>query len=184
MPRKRRVDYAGALHHVMSRGNRKGPIVMDDQDRRHFMAILAATVLHCRWELLSYCLMDNHYHLLLRSVDGNLSVGMQRLGSIFAARMNRRHGRVGHHFQGRYTSVLVEDESHLLGLDTYIVGNPVRAGIVSRPEDWPWSSFRAASGRTPAPQWLAVDQLHAVLGLTGHRTWQRYARNVTETLST
>lgn len=121
--------------------------------------------------------MTNHYHLLLalrEAPPGRLVRGMQHLNSGSAQRFNRRHHRVGHVYQGRYRAILVQGERHLLELTRYVVLNPVRAGMVADVAAWPWSSYRATLGWTPAPSWLAADAVTAPFG-TGDEGWRAYA---------
>ncbi len=111
-----------------------------------------------------YCLMDNHYHLLVETSDSNLYKGMRRLNGVYTQRFNRQDGRVGHVFQGRYKAVIVQKESYLLELARYVVLNPVRARMVRAAEQWPWSSYRATVGLCETPPWLTVDWVLAALG--------------------
>ena len=117
-----------------------------------------------RWRIHAYVLMGNHYHLLLETPEPNLSRGMRQLNGIYTQRFNRRHERVGHLFQGRFQSILVEKEAHLLELIRYVVLNPVRAGIVPRPEQWDWSNYLATAGLAGAPRWLEVEWTLAQFG--------------------
>ncbi|HZI66824.1 MAG TPA: transposase [Thermoanaerobaculia bacterium] len=157
MARPLRLEFPGALYHVMSRGHEKSSIFRDRRDRRTFLAILAAVIRRERWLLHSYCLLGNHYHLLLETPLGKLSRGMHALNALYSQRFNRRHERCGHLFEGRFKALHVEKESHLLELHRYIVLNPVRAGLVARPEEWVWSSYRATCGQGIAPPWLEVE---------------------------
>ena len=141
---------------MISRGNERAPIFVDDFDRTDFLDLLSSVVVKELFQLHAYCLLGNHYHLLLETPVGRLSCGMHRLNGRYAQRFNWRHDRSGHLFEGRFQAILVERELHLLELHRYIVLNPVRAGIVNRPEDWKWSSYRATSGLTGAPPWLQV----------------------------
>jgi putative transposase len=125
-------------------------------DRREFLDVLACAVERAAWRLHAFVLMGNHYHLLLETPERTLSKGMHLLNGVFTQRLNRRWKRVGHLFQGRYKSILVERESHLLELMRYVVLNPVRAGMITHVQDWPWSNFRATAGMVPAPPWLEV----------------------------
>lgn len=129
----------------------------DATDRERFLALLGTVVRDNRWELHAYCLMGNHYHLLVETPIGGLSGGMKSLNGRYAQWFNWRHRRRGHFLEGRFRSVLVQKSSHLLELHRYIVLNPVRARIVKRVGDWPWSSYRAAAGLERPPAWLNVD---------------------------
>lgn len=103
--------------------------------------------------------MTNHYHVVVEASEGNLGRGMRQLNGVYTQRFNRRHGRVGHVFQGRYKGILVEKDSYLLELARYVVLNPVRAGMVADAKDWPWSSYRAMTGQSDVPVWLEIDWL-------------------------
>ena len=156
MARPLRLEYPGALYHVTSRGNAQADIYADDADRRIFLRILGSAVTRQRWLLHAFCLMGNHYHLLVETPEPNLSRGMHQLNGVYSQCFNRRHQRVGHVLQGRFTAILVERESYLLELARYVPLNPVRAGMVDSPEKWPWSSYRATAGLEPAPAWLST----------------------------
>jgi putative transposase len=164
MARPLRIEYPGALYHVTSRGDGKEPIVLADTDRQLLLDVLGAVVERFGWLCHAYCLMTNHYHLLLETPEANLSRGMRQLNGVYTQRFNRRHGRVGHVFQGRFHGVLVERESHLVELARYVVLNPVRAGMVAAAEDYRWSSLRATLGLTPPPRWLSVSTLLSAFG--------------------
>ena len=157
MARPLRLEHAGAIWHVTARGNRKEDIFLDDHDRRALLANLATAAETYGWRVHAWVLMTNHYHLLLETPEPNLSRGMQRLNGPYAQNFNKRHGRVGHVFQGRYKAILVERESHLLELTRYVVLNPVRAGMVERAEDYPWSSYLQTLGRIQGVEWLETD---------------------------
>ena len=157
MSRPLRIEYAGALYHLTSRGNRKGRIYEDDEDRRVFLELVGAVVARFGWLCHAYCLMDNHYHLLVETPDPNLSRGMRHLNGTYTQRYNFRHKRSGHLFQGRYKAILIEKERHLLELCRYMVLNPVRAGMVRSPGQWPWSSYGATAGLCRGPELLTTD---------------------------
>lgn len=159
MARQLRLEFAGALYHLTARGNERQEIFRDNGDRQHFLAVLAREVRQLRWRLHAYCLMGNHYHLLVETPEPNLARGMKRLNSVYSQRFNQHHNRVGHLFQGRYHSVLVQKESYLLELSRYIVLNPVRAGVVAKANQWPWSSYRATAGLIPDASFLEVRWL-------------------------
>ena len=156
MARQLRLQFPGAVYHLTSRGNAGQAIFDDDRDRTRFLGLLAREVEQQRWRCHAYCLMGNHYHLLIETPEANLSRGMGRLNMAYAQGFNRRHGRAGHLFQGRYKAIVVERDSHLLELCRYLVLNPVRAGLVAAPEDWPWSSYRATAFAKGAPDWLTT----------------------------
>ena len=169
MARPLRLEFPGALYHVTSRGNRQENIYLDDVDRSGFLAVLGNVCDRFQWTLHAYCLMTNHYHLVLETVDANLSRGMRQLNGVYTQRFNRHHGCVGHVFQGRYKAILVQKDAYLLALSRYVVLNPVRAQLVDQPGDWSWSSYRAMIGLEPAPAWLTTDW---VLSQFGHERTQ------------
>lgn len=146
MPRARRQDFPGAAHHVMNRGAASRTIFSSDADRLLFLKCLEEAVRAAHLDVLAYCLMGNHYHLLLRSRDGRLPEGMQRLSGKFTMLLNKRDGVDGSRFRGRYVSVQVESDAHLLQATRYIHLNPVEAKLVADPSDWKWSSHRFYSG--------------------------------------
>jgi len=159
MSRPLRLDHAGALWHVTSRGNERREVFVDDADRREFLQLLGRSVELFGWKLHAWVLMGNHYHLLVGTPEATLSRGMRQLNGDYAQHFNRRHGRDGHVFQGRFKAILVQRDAHLLEVSRYIVRNPVRAGMVASPGDWPWSSFRATAGLESAPEWLDTSFL-------------------------
>lgn len=141
MARPPRVQIPGATYHVTARGNRRQSIFLDDDDRRLFVALLKRVVQRRRWRLVAYCLMTNHFHLVIESPSTNLSSGMHYLNFRYAQLFNERHALDGHVFGGRFGSVLVESERQLSELLRYVAFNPVRAGLSEHPSDWRWSSF-------------------------------------------
>ena len=136
MARPLRLEYPGAVYHITSRGNARNDIFIGDNDREDFLTILGGMIKRYNWLCHAYCLMDNHYHLLIETVDPNLSQGMRQINGVYTQTFNRNHRRVGHVFQGRYKAIHVEKNSHLMELCRYVVLNPVAAGMVSRPELW------------------------------------------------
>jgi len=180
MARPLRIEFAGALYHITSRGDRREAIFEDDEDRLAFLATLAEVVERFNWVCHAYCLMTNHYHLVVETPDGNLSKGMRQLNGVFTQASNRRHGRVGHLFQGRFKGVLVDKEPYLLELTRYVVLNPVRAGMVVHAGDWPWSSYGAMVGEATVPKWLATDGLLALFGARRGVARKRYQKFVAE----
>lgn len=151
MVRPLRIEFAGGLYHITSRGNKKEPIYLLDGDRENYLSVLKDTCTKYQWICHSYCLMTNHYHLLIETPISNLSKGMRYLNSVYTQKFNRVHNRVGHVLQGRYKSILVEKDNYLLELSRYIVLNPVRAGIVQNADEWLWSSYLATTGKFPIP---------------------------------
>lgn len=178
MARPLRIEFAGALYHVTARGDRQEPIYLDDADRQGFIRILSQVKTRFNWILHAYCLMDNHYHLLIETPDANLGKGMRQLNGVYTQTSNRRHGKVGHVFQGRYKAILVEKESHLLELARYIVLNPVRARMVRTAKDWPWSSYRDTAGFRVPPAWLATEWILAAFGKRASTAMEKYRRFV------
>jgi len=157
MVRPLRIQFSGAVYHVTSRGNGKADIYLSDSDRELFLEVLEHVVGRLGWICHAYCLMTNHYHMMIETPKGNLSQGMRQLNGVYTQRFNIAHGRVGHLFQGRFKSILVEKDSHLLALCRYIVRNPVAAGMVNTAEQWSWSSFQATAGLADCPELLTID---------------------------
>ena len=166
MARPLRLCLPGAIYHVIARGNAGGPIYRDDLDREYFLAQLDHVVDRFSWLCHSYCLLSTHYHLVVENPLPNLPLGMRQLNGKHASRYNRRHDRRGHVFEARYRSILVEGAQYLLAVCRYVVLNPVQAGICSRPEEWPWSSYRATVGLDPAPRFLTTATILGELGDT------------------
>jgi putative transposase len=180
MARPLRLEFPGALYHVTARGNARQAIVLDDRDRALFLLCLGDTIVRFGWICHAYCLMDNHYHLLIETPEGHVSRGMRQLNGVFTQRMNRRHGRVGHLFQGRFKAIVVERESYLLELCRYIVLNPIRAGMVRQLEHYPWSSYPATRGLVECPGWLNSDWVLSQFGGRRANAQRRYAEFVGE----
>ncbi|MGL5906297.1 MAG: REP-associated tyrosine transposase [Shewanella sp.] len=164
MSRPLRLEFAGALYHITARGNERKAIYFEEGDFELYLDILDAVCSQRNWIIHAYCLMDNHYHLLLETPDGNLSKGMRQLNGVFTQAMNKKHHRVGHIFQGRYKAILVDKEVYLLELCRYIVLNPLRAKMVDKLEDWPWSSWSFTIGKNKSPDWLATDAILSCFG--------------------
>lgn len=164
MARPLRLEFPGAVYHVLARGNCKEPIYLEDADFSGFLSLLAETRGRFNWLVHAYCLMTNHYHLLIETPDANLSRGMRHLNGVYTQRFNRRHKRVGHVFQGRYKALLVQKDAYLLELSRYIVLNPVRARMVQSVDAWKWSSYRFTIGISTPPPWLETDWLLAQFG--------------------
>ena len=163
MARPLRLEFAHSLYHVTARGDRREDIYQDDADRQAWLSVLARVCKRFNWTVHAYCLMSNHYHLLVETPDANLSTGMRQLNGVYSQLTNRAHGRVGHVFQGRFKAIVVDKDNYLLELARYVVLNPVRAGMVQDPSQWRWSSYGAilAPGWLPGADWLAVDKLLA-----------------------
>lgn len=157
MARPLRLEFPGAVYHLTSRGNARQKIFFSDTDRELFLKTLSQVISRYNWICHAYCLMDNHYHLLIETPKANLSLGMRQVNGIYTQSFNRQHKRVGHLFQGRFKAILVEKQSYLLELCRYIVLNPVRIKCVARLGAWKWSSYRATAGLAPAPEFLSTD---------------------------
>jgi putative transposase len=178
MARPLRIEYSGAVYHVTARGNARESIYKDDEDRKAFLGILGKVIERHNWLCHAYCLMDNHYHLLIETLDANLSVGMRQLNGTYTQTFNRHHGRVGHVLQGRFKAILVDKDSYLLELARYIVLNPVRAKMVKQPSNYAWSSYRATAGLSGAPEFLTRDWLLGQFGRQRRHAEQRYRQFV------
>ena len=164
MSRPLRLEFPDALYHVTSRGDRRENIYEGDSDRLRFLDIFASVIEQFNWVCYAYCLMDNHYHLLVQTPDSNLSKGMRQLNGVYTQAYNRKYKKTGHLFQGRYKAILVDEDAYLLELSRYIVLNPIKAGMARQTRHWKWSSYRATTGREPVPQWLSVDHLLSQFG--------------------
>jgi putative transposase len=161
-----RIEVPGGYYHLSTRGNNKCAICDDDVDREMFEMQLDRVTKKYGWVVLAYCLMDNHYHLIIQIGDAGMSRGMCELNGSYARMYNRRHGRMNHLFGRRYWDALIATDEHLLECCRYVVLNPVRAGICRLPADWRWSSYAATVGRAFGPSFLAGDEL---LQLFSHR---------------
>lgn len=166
MARPLRIQYAGALYHITSRGNARHPIFRDDLDRKTFLDVLITVTEDSHWLCHGYCLMANHYHLVIETPEGNLSSGMRQLNGVYTMRFNWRHRTVGHVFQGRFKAILIQRESHLLEVCRYVVLNPVRSLEVKKPEEWKWSSYQGTAGLVEPHGSLTVDWVLGQFGKT------------------
>ena len=182
MSRPLRIEYAGAVYHVASRGNERKPIYREEVDFELFLDILSETCARFNWVIHSWCLMTNHYHLVVETPDGNLSAGMRQLNGVYTLRFNRRYGRVGHLLQGRYKAILVDKSAYLLELSRYVVLNPVRAHMVESPGDWLWSSYLYTLGEVPSPEWLATDAMLLQFSNKRNKAYERFAAFVQQGL--
>lgn len=174
MARPLRLELAGGLYHVTSRGDRREDIYLDDADRETWLKIFAAVCARYGWVCHAWCQMTNHYHVVVETASANLAAGMRQLNGVYTQSFNRRHGRVGHVFQGRYKAILVERDGYLLELARYVVLNPVRAGLVADVADWPWSSYPAMLARRAPPPWLQRDWLLGQFARSPTRAAARY----------
>jgi putative transposase len=163
MARPPRVLVAGGTYHVIGRAIGNEPLYVDVEDRIRKVTLLSRAVGRFDWSLLGFCLMTTHWHALIRTPQPNLDRGMQWLNGCYAQGFNRRHGRLGHRFFRRYEAILVRREAHLLELWRYLALNPVRAGMCSRPEDWPWSSYAMFVGGE-LPSYVRDDWLLSYFG--------------------
>jgi putative transposase len=180
VPRSLRNLEPGGIYHVTARGNRRQRIFLADEDRELFLTLLARIAIPLRWFFHAYCLMENHYHLVIETPEANLSAGMQRVNGRYAQAFNSRYALTGHLFQGRFHSVSVTSDGHLLELARYLALNPVRAGLCARPEDWPWSSCRAVLGMVSPPTFLRIERVLDCFGSHAgeqRSNFRRFLRN-------
>lgn len=180
MARPLRLEYPGALYHVTSRGDRREPIYDDDGDRTNWLEVLSKVCQRFNWRVHAYCLMDNHYHIVIETPEGNLSKGMRQLNGVYTQCYNRQHDRVGHVFQGRYKAILVDKENYLLELCRYVVLNPVRAHMITNVTEWPWSSYLSMIGADTAPEWLEIDWILSHFGSQRKRAREKYTNFIQE----
>jgi putative transposase len=178
MVRPLRLEFAGALYHITSRGDHREDIFLCDADRVDWLDVLGTVCARFNWVVHAFCQMTNHYHVLLETVDGNLSRGMRQLNGLYTQCFNRRHGLVGHLFQGRYKAILVQRETYLLELSRYVVLNPLRANMVRALEDWQWSSYPSVLGKKETAPLLDTDWLLSQFGSERSRAIQRYCQFV------
>jgi putative transposase len=157
MARPLRIELAGGLYHVTSRGDGREDIFLDDADRLAWLELFAQTCQRFNWVCHAWCLMSNHYHIVVETIEGNLAQGMRHLNGVYTQTFNRSHHRVGHVFQGRYKAIIVEKDGYLLELARYVVLNPLRANMVKDVADWTWSSYAAMTGGQAVPDWLETD---------------------------
>jgi REP element-mobilizing transposase RayT len=158
------MDYPDTFYHVLSRGNERREIFRDDKDHLRFLDTLSKMVERFKLEIHAYALMKNHFHLLVHTREATLSRAIQWLGVSYSVWFNRRHQRSGHLFQGRFKSFLIENDRYFTSMCLYIHGNPLRAGMVRRLSDYPWSSYQAYVDKKYKVSWLRTD---LVLGMYG-----------------
>ncbi|MFV1963995.1 MAG: transposase [Pirellulaceae bacterium] len=182
MSRPLRIEIENGIYHVTARGWERRVIVRDDRDRQEWFKLLDRVVCRLGWRFFAWVLMDNHFHLFFRTSEANLSAGMHDLNSGYASWFNRRHRRAGALFQGRFKAILVENESYCWTLSRYIHLNPVRARMVERPEDHPWSSYPHYVRSRAAPDWLDWRSVLADIGRDTRRARSEYRRFVEEGL--
>jgi REP element-mobilizing transposase RayT len=164
MARPWRIEFEGALYHILSRGNEQQDIFRDNEDRASFMKGMREMSERFDIDIFAYVLMNNHYHVLLRTSHANLSRAMQWLGATYTRRFNNRHLRSGHLFQGRFKNIIVQNDAYLMQLSCYIHRNPIRAGIVKRLADYEWSSYPAYAYGKTRPDWLNLDLILSQFG--------------------
>lgn len=157
MGRAWRIEYEGAFYHILSRGNERKDIFLDDKDRRMFLNVIGEMSERFEISIFAYVLMTNHYHILIRTQRANLSKAMQWLGVTYTRRFNNRHSRSGHLFEGRFKSIIVQNDAYMMQLSCYIHRNPLRAGIIKSLSDYKWSSYRAYAYGRAAPDWLSTE---------------------------
>jgi len=177
MARKPRVEKEGGVHHVYARGNGRQSIFFDDADRASYLRMLARVVTRQRWRCLTFCLMENHVHLLVETPLPNLGAGMGRLHGTYAQQFNARHARSGHLFQGRFGSKPMESEAQLWTVVAYIARNPVAAGLCAQPIEWRWSSHCAVVNAAAVP-WLDQERLLSYYDSLGGEPRRRYRESV------
>jgi REP element-mobilizing transposase RayT len=183
MGRTLRIAPADGFFHVTARGNRRQTVFVDDIDRSWFLERLTDVVERFEWNLLAYCLMGNHYHLTVHTPKATLSAGMQRLNGVWAQRFNWRHGFEGHLFERPFRSNLAETDETVQEFTRYTVLNPLRAGLVRAPAEWPWSSYRASAGHVPPPRLLAASRLYELFARPGRDGRAAYVEFITAGLA-
>jgi REP element-mobilizing transposase RayT/DNA-binding CsgD family transcriptional regulator len=176
MSRAWRIEYEGALYHLLSRGNQGNDIFEDNQDRNIFLNTVEEMSERFEVEIFAYVLMSNHYHLLVRTQHANIKKAMHWFGTTYTSRFNTRHERSGHLFQGRYKSIVVQNDAYLLRLSCYIHRNPLRAGVVERLADYRWSSYLTYAYDRKSPEWLSTDVI--LSQFEGHERHRRYREMV------
>ena len=167
-------------YHVGTRGNDRRAIVLDDWDRCALVGMLGDVVERYCLVVFAWCLMNNHFHAILRAPEGGLSEAMQELLGGYARRWNIRYGRTGHLFHNRFYGGAIESDKHLLETSRYVVLNPVRAGICGHPGRWTWSSYRASAGLEPAPAWLALGEFLPFFDPAPADAFRRYRQFVSQ----
>lgn len=174
MARPLRIQYQGAMYHVISRGNGRMTLFYTEKDWAEFHSFLERVFAKYNWVAHAWCLMGNHYHLLIETPDANMVPGMKQLNQFYSQFFNWKHRRTGSVLQGRYKAYLVEKESQFLENCRYVVNNPVKAGMVDHPSKWPWSSFNATRGLVRAPNFLNTDFLLSHFGSSRRDAQDRY----------
>ncbi len=182
MARPLRIQYPGAYYHVTSRGNERKDIFRSRRDREKFLEYLQSATQRYGARIHCYCLMSNHYHLLMETPEGNLSQIMQHINGSYTTYHNIKRKRAGHLFQGRYHALLVEADAYALELSRYVHLNPLRAGITEPPEEHPWSSCSSYIDGRAVPEWLYTDAILAYMSSNESEARSRYWRFVQDGL--
>ena len=181
MGRAWRIEYEGALYHILSRGNERKDIFYNDRDRLLFLKTIGEMSERFEIDVFAYVLMGNHYHLLLKTNRANISKSMQWLGLTYTRRFNLRHFRSGHLFQGRFKSIIIQNDAYLMRLSYYIHRNPLRAGIVERLADYHWSSYKAYAYGHKAPEWLITKPIFSQFkGKDKHKVYKEKVQHYAE----
>lgn len=183
MARSLRILYPGAFYHVTSRGNERKDVFRNQRDREKFLEYLASATERYDAIIHVFCLLSNHYHILIETPAGNLSQIMRHINGAYTTYFNVKRKRSGHLFQGRYKSILVEADEYATELSRYIHLNPVRAGMVGLPEEYRWSSYRSYIGQSAAPEWLKMEMIHGYFDKTSKEAGKKYRIFVEEMLS-
>jgi putative transposase len=178
MPRPPREFIAGGIYHVFSRGSNRRAIYRYDSDHVDFLDCLARVVRRYELACLAYCLMPNHFHLMLQTDDGRLSEAMKALNGRYSLRFNKRYNCDAHLFRNRFGAVAQETESQFLWTLRYVVRNPVDSGLCADPGEWAWSSHRASVGDEKPPGFLALDRLLSYFGDVPDAAVARYRAHV------
>ena len=173
MARSARIQFPGAVYHISARGNHQENIYFSDRDRKLFLRLLDNAAKRYNWICHAYCLMTNHYHLILETPDGLLSNGMGYVNGVYTQKINQQYGMTGHLFQERFHSKLIDGNQQFLTTVRYVIRNPLDANIVQDAEDWPWSSYRATAGIERPTGFLMVDQVLSLFA-TDRRLAQKY----------
>ncbi|ABQ27188.1 REP-associated tyrosine transposase [Geotalea uraniireducens] len=182
MARPLRIEYPGAFYHVTSRGNEQKDVFKSQRDRQKFLEYLESATERYGGVVHAYCLMSNHYHLLLETPVGNLSQIMRHINGAYTTYFNIKRKRSGHLFQGRYKAILVELDEYAMELSRYIHLNPVRAGMVTRPEEYRWSSYNNYIGQGTAPTWLKMETILDYFGKKTKEAMKKYRTFVEDLL--
>lgn len=178
MARPIRLEFAGAIYHVTTHGKVDSSLFLDNEDCEKFLAVLGEAVVRFGWICHAYCLLNNHYHLLIETPEGNLTRGMRQLNGVYTQRFNHRHGCGGNLFQGRYKAVVIERDSYLLEMCRDVVLHPLRGKGVKSLARYPWSSYRATAGEVAAPIWLQRRWILEQFGRSNKVAQRKYAEYV------